>query len=118
MTSHPYTPETRAVPPTQLDCVGCHCMCSDPIVVISPSSDICLSLIGRDKCPKGFAVMTPATPSHGSLICTFADCDCIGSLTDEGWYICKSRRTIYLSCDMNRYKGTCPYGFAHVRREV
>lgn len=57
-------------------------------------------------------------PSHGSLIYTFADCGCIGSLTNEGWYMCKSPRTVFLSCDMNRYKGTCPYGFAHVRSEV
>jgi len=53
-----------------------------------------------------------------SIPLSFSDCECIGSLTNEGWHKCHNQSSTYLSCDMNRYKGTCPYGFAHVRSEV
>ncbi len=60
----------------------------------------------------------PYAPETRSVPLTFLDCDFVGSLTNEGWYKCYCQKSEYLSCDMNRYKRTCPYGYAHVRSEV
>ena len=53
-------------------------------------------------------------PSNGSLICTFADCPLCKD--DPAWHpehFCGSEvGSTFLSCEMTRFKGRCPEGFA------
>jgi hypothetical protein len=55
--------------------------------------------------------------SDGVYIYT-AELDCLERAKhefSEGWHTCGHPLGTYLSCEMNRYKGQCPYGYALTR---